>query len=111
MSVCSCKRKVKGEKTPRCYLKKNRQLCTQLRQKVILKIRYTGQKYTFKHVIKKNSTRLLGLVWQYFDRYVTKQEMEWSILHHANKNIGGVSKICQICNLERMAIEAEDSKQ
>ena len=74
------------------------------------KDRYTGHKYTFKHVNKKNSTRLSDFVWQYFDRYGTKPEMEWSILHHANNNISSASKICQICNLERMAILAEDSK-
>ena len=75
------------------------------------KDRYTGHKYTFKHINKKHSTRLSDFVWQYFDRYGTKPEMEWSILHHANNNISGASKICQICNLERMAILAEDSNQ
>ena len=63
------------------------------------KDRYTGHKYTFKHINKKHSTRLSDFVWQYFDRYGTKQEMELSTFHYANNNIGGASKICQICNL------------
>ena len=60
---------------------------------------YTGHKCTFKRINKKKSTRLSEFVWQYFDRYGTKQEMELSTFHYANNNIGGVSKICQICNL------------
>ena len=66
--MCSCERKMKGEKAARYCLIKNRQLCTQL-------------------------------------------EMAWGIFHHANNNIGGASKICKICNLERIAILAEVSKQ
>ena len=75
------------------------------------KDRYTGHKYTFKHVNKKNSTKLSDFVWQYFDRYGTKPEMEWSILRHANNNISSASKTCQICNIERIAIVAENSNQ
>ena len=75
------------------------------------KDRYTGHKHTFNNINKKHSTRLSDFVWQYFDRYGTKPEMEWSILYHANSNINGASKICQICNIERMAIAAEDNKK
>ena len=41
--------------------------------------RYTGHKYAFKHVNKKNITRLSDFVWQYFDRYGTKPEMKTSV--------------------------------
>ena len=34
---------------------------------------------------------------------------KWSILYHTNSNIGGASKIYQICYLELMAIAAEGS--
>ena len=67
---------------------------------------------TNKHLIikKKNSTRLSDYVWQCFNRYGNKVEMKWSIIHHVNGDIGGVWKICQICNLERLSIAAEDKK-
>ena len=39
---------------------------------------YTGHRYNFKHINKKNSTRLSDFVWQCFERYGTKSEMEWS---------------------------------
>ena len=75
------------------------------------KDRYTGHKYTFNHINKKNSTRLSDFVWHYFSRYGRKPDMEWSIVHHVKGNIGGASKICQLCNLERLAIAAEDKHQ
>ena len=56
-------------------------------------------------------TSLSDFVWQYFDRYGTKPEMERSILHNANNNVSSMSKICQVCNLKKMAIVVEDSKQ
>ena len=74
------------------------------------KDRYTGHKYTFKHINKKNSTRLSDFVWQYFSRYGKKPDMKWSIVHHVKGNIGGASKICQLCNLERLAIAAENKQ-
>ena len=74
------------------------------------KDRYTGHKYTFNHINKKNSTRLSDFVWQYFSRYGKKPDMKWSIVHHVKGNIGGASKICQLCNLERLAIAAENKQ-
>ena len=82
-----------------------RETCKQsLSKKVIKAILLTNFEF-----FQYNSLYLKIL--RYFDRYGTKPEMEWSILHHANNNISGASKICQICNLERMAILAEDSNQ
>ena len=78
-------------------------------QAEIFKDRYTGHKHTFNHE-KKNSTRLSDYVWQCFNSYGNKLEIKWSIIHHVNGDIGGVWKICQICNLERLSIAAEDKK-
>ena len=93
-------KQMKGEKAPRCHLKKNSQLCTQLFE--------ISHFYLYHYCIYYH---LLILVWQYFERYGTKLEIEWSILHHPNNNISGASRICQICSLEQMAILTEDSKQ
>ena len=67
------------------------------------KDRYIDHKHLFNHKNKKNSTWLSDYVWQYFNRYGKKPEMKWSILHHVNRDIGGIRKICQIRNLERFS--------
>ena len=75
------------------------------------KDRYTGHKYTLNHIDKNNSSRLCNFVWKYFSRYGKKPDRKWSIVHHVKGNIGGARKICQLCNLERLAIVAEDKHQ
>ena len=41
----------------------------------------------------------------------SESDTMWSIVHHVEGNIGGTRKICQLCNLERLAIAAEDKHQ
>ena len=67
---------MKVEKAPRCYLKKNHRLCTQL---------FELSRLLFSNCLLSSA----------------------KIAIH---NISSASKIYQICNLEHMAIVAEDSK-
>ena len=66
---------------------------------------------TFRLSKYRLNTELSKYVWSCFDRFGSRPDLKWSILHNIGRSPTSASKICSLCNLERWEIAlAEDRR-
>ena len=73
------------------------------------KLRYYNHMSSFKHEKKKFSTELSKYVWKIKGKN-EDYNIEWKILNKIRQNKKKIQRICQTCNLERIAIALSDKR-
>ena len=66
---------------------------------------------TFRLPKYRYNTELSKYMWSCFDRFGSRPDLKWSILHNIGRPPTSASKICSLCNLERWEIASAEDRR